>query len=110
MAPPGSARRSPFASSSPWPPASAPELASCARCGEPDGLVGFSGAAGGVVCAACERGAFELSGEAHRFMVEALGSPLASAPSASQRALRQAERAVSETLEHHAHVRLRAAA
>jgi len=87
-----------------------PELVSCARCGESDGLVGFSGAAGGVVCAACERGAFELSPEAHRFMVEALGSPLASAPSASDRALRQAERAVSETLEHHAHVRLRAAA
>jgi DNA repair protein RecO (recombination protein O) len=87
-----------------------PELSSCARCGEPDGLVGFSGAAGGVVCAACERGAFELSGDAHRFMVEALGSPLALAPSASERALRQVERAVSETLEHHAHVRLRAAA
>jgi DNA repair protein RecO (recombination protein O) len=87
-----------------------PELASCALCGEADGLVGFSGAAGGVVCAACERGAFELSPEAHRFMVEALGCPLASAPSASERALRQAERAVSETLEHHAHVRLRAAA
>ena len=31
----------------------APELASCARCGEGGGLVGFSGAAGGVVCAAC---------------------------------------------------------
>jgi DNA repair protein RecO (recombination protein O) len=87
-----------------------PELVSCARCGESDGLVGFSGGAGGVVCAACERGAFELSPEAHTFMVEALGSPLASAPSASDRALRQAERAVSETLEHHAHVRLRAAA
>ncbi|TMK68725.1 MAG: DNA repair protein RecO [Actinobacteria bacterium] len=87
-----------------------PELASCALCGEPDGLVGFSGAAGGVVCAACERGAFELSPEAHRFMVEALGRPLACAPRASERALRQAERAVSETLEHHAHVRLRAAA
>jgi DNA repair protein RecO (recombination protein O) len=88
----------------------APELVSCARCGESDGLVGFSGAAGGVVCAACEQGAFELSAEAHRFMIEALGSPLASAPSVSERALRQAERAVSETLEHHAHVRLRAAA
>ncbi len=87
-----------------------PELASCARCGEADGLVGFSGAAGGVVCAACERDGFELSREAHRFMVEALGCPLASAPSASERALRQAERAVSETLEHHAHVHLRAAA
>jgi DNA repair protein RecO (recombination protein O) len=43
-------------------------------------------------------------------MVEALGRPLAQAPSAADRALRQAERAISETLEHHAHVRLRAAA
>jgi DNA repair protein RecO (recombination protein O) len=92
----------------------APELASCARCGEVEaaggGLAAFSGAAGGVVCAACERGAFELSPEAHRFMIEALGQPLATAPSAPDRALRQAERAISETLEHHAHVRLRAAA
>jgi DNA repair protein RecO (recombination protein O) len=86
----------------------APELGSCARCGEGDGLVGFSGAAGGVVCAAC--GGFPLSADAHRFMVEALGRPLAQAPSAPDRALRQAERAVSETLEHHAHVRLRPAA
>ena len=87
-----------------------PELSSCARCGEPDGLVGFSGAAGGVVCAACEHGGFELSSEAHLFMVEALGQPLAAAPSASERGLRQVDRAISETLEHHAHVRLRAAA
>ncbi len=87
-----------------------PELASCARCGESDRLVGFSGEAGGIVCAACERGAFELSGDAHRFLVEALGQPLAAAPSASERTLRQAERAISETLEHHAHVRLRAVA
>ena len=60
----------------------APELASCARCGEADELAGFSGAAGGVVCAACERGGFELSPEAHAFMVEALGRPLAQAPPA----------------------------
>src|SRR5262245_5600900 len=44
-----------------------PELASCARCGEADHLTGFSGAAGGVVCASCEGGGFELSGEAHSF-------------------------------------------
>jgi DNA repair protein RecO (recombination protein O) len=88
----------------------APELGSCARCGEGDGLSGFSGAAGGVVCSACERGGFDLSPEAHRFMVEAMGRPLASAPAAGSAALRQAERAISETLEHHAHVRLRAAA
>ncbi len=87
-----------------------PELASCARCGEADHLTGFSGAAGGVVCASCEAGSFELSEEAHRFMVEAMAKPLAEAPQADERALRQVERAVGETLEHHAHVRLRAAA
>jgi DNA repair protein RecO (recombination protein O) len=88
----------------------APELASCARCGEARELSGFSAAAGGVVCPACERDGFEMSPEAHAFMVEALGTPLAAAPSGSARALRQAERAITETLEHHAHVQLRAAA
>jgi DNA repair protein RecO (recombination protein O) len=88
----------------------APELASCAQCGEGEHLVAFSGAAGGVVCGACEGGGFEIGPEAHRFMVEAIGAPLAEAPAASDRALRQVERAVSETLEHHAHVRLRSAA
>lgn len=88
----------------------APELASCARCGEAEHLVGFSGAAGGVVCGGCEAGAFPLSEEAHGFMVEGLAKPLSEAPEAELRALRQVERAVSETLEHHAHVQLRAAA
>ena len=87
-----------------------PELASCARCGERDHLNGFSGSAGGVVCPACEADAFGLSPEAHAFMVEALGRPLAAAPPASRGPLRQVERAISETLEHHAHVRLRSAA
>ena len=86
-----------------------PELGSCARCGEAEGLTGYSPDAGGVVCAACERNGFELCEEAHSFMVEAIGSPLAAAPASSPRALRQAERAVTETLEHHAHVHLRAA-
>src|SRR5829696_8469185 len=88
----------------------APELGSCARCGEADELAGFSGAAGGVVCTACEREGFPFSGDAHGFMVEALGRPLAQAPDAAPRALRQAERAITDTLEHHAHVQLRAAA
>ena len=48
--------------------------------------------------------------EAHRFMVEAIAKPLAEAPAAEERALRQVERAVGETLEHHAHVQLRSAA
>jgi DNA repair protein RecO (recombination protein O) len=88
----------------------APELASCAHCGEADHLVGFSGAAGGVVCAACEAGSFPLSEEAHGFMVAAIAAPLAEAPTAGEGALRQVERAVGETLEHHAHVQLRSAA
>lgn len=87
-----------------------PELASCATCGEVDHLSGFSGAAGGVVCASCERGSFGLSADAHTFMVGALAAPLSEAPEASGRALVQVERAISETLEHHAHVHLRAAA
>jgi len=88
----------------------APELASCASCGEAEHLSGFSGAAGGVVCVSCEGGGFPFSEEAHRFMVGAIGSPLAEAPRADELALRQVERAVGETLEHHAHVQLRAAA
>jgi DNA repair protein RecO (recombination protein O) len=87
-----------------------PELASCTSCGEADHLVGFSGAAGGVVCASCEAGSFELSEGAHAFMVQALAQPLSEAPPAEPLALRQVERAVGETLEHHAHVQLRAAA
>ena len=84
-----------------------PQLAACASCGEREHLAGFSGAAGGVVCTACEAGAFRLDESAHSFLVEALGRPLAEAPAASPRALAQAERAILETLEHHANVRLR---
>ena len=85
----------------------APELASCATCGEADHLSGFSPSAGGVVCSGCEAGSFPLDGNAHRFMVQSLAQPLAEAPEASDRALAQADRALGETLEHHAHVRLR---
>ncbi|MEZ5078206.1 MAG: DNA repair protein RecO [Solirubrobacterales bacterium] len=86
-----------------------PELGSCTRCGEAEHLAGFSGAAGGVVCASCEAGSFAFSEGAHRFMVEALAKPLSEAPAAEPPALRQVERAIRETLEHHAHVQLRAA-
>ncbi len=87
-----------------------PELSACARCGEGEGIVAFSGAAGGVVCASCEGGGFPLSEEAHGFMAAAIGRPIAELPAASDRALRQVERAITETLEHHAHVHLRAVA
>jgi DNA repair protein RecO (recombination protein O) len=84
-----------------------PQLGACAACGEVEHLRGFSAAAGGVVCTSCEAAAFPLDEEAYGFLVGALGQPLATAPQASDRALRQAERAITETAEHHAHVRLR---
>ena len=83
-----------------------PELASCASCGEREDLGAFSATAGGVVCAACEAGSFPLDPQAHEFLVSALGRPLAEVPEAPERALAQSDRAIAETLEHHAHVRL----
>jgi len=87
----------------------APQLAACAGCGEREHLSGFSGAAGGVVCGACEASAFPLDPEAHAFLAGALGHPLAQGPVADPRHLRQAERAIAAMTEHHAGVRLRSA-
>jgi DNA repair protein RecO (recombination protein O) len=84
-----------------------PQLATCAGCGEAERLGGFSAAAGGVVCDSCQSSAFPLGEDSYRFLVAAVGRPLADVPDASELALRQAERAISETAEHHAHVRLR---
>jgi DNA repair protein RecO (recombination protein O) len=84
-----------------------PHLGACAACGESEHLRGFSAAAGGVVCNSCEAAAFPLDEESYQFLVGVLGRSLADAPGASDRALRQAERAIVETAEHHAHVRLR---
>ncbi len=88
----------------------APQLGACAGCGERDHLIGFSGAAGGVVCSACEAASFPLGEDAHRFMSDALGRPLEEAPGAGEPALAEVERAISSTLEHHAHIRLMPAA
>jgi DNA repair protein RecO (recombination protein O) len=84
----------------------APQLGACAACGAREHLSAFSPAAGGVVCGACEASAFPLDEEAHAFMAAALGRPLAEAVQAPERALRQADRAVAETVEHHAGLRL----
>lgn len=84
-----------------------PQLGSCATCGEREHLTGFSAAAGGVVCTSCESSAFPLGEEAYAFLVGAVGRPLSDPPHASERALHQAERAIRETAEHHAQVRLR---
>jgi DNA repair protein RecO (recombination protein O) len=84
----------------------APQLGACASCGEREHLVGFSGAAGGVVCGACEAGSFRLGEDGFRFMTEALARGLTEVPGAPDPALGQVERAIAATLEHHAHVRL----
>jgi DNA repair protein RecO (recombination protein O) len=84
-----------------------PELAGCAACGDREHLGAFSAAAGGVVCPGCEAGSFPLGQEAHRFMVDSLTKPLAEAPGAAESALRQVDRAVADTADYHAHVRLR---
>jgi DNA repair protein RecO (recombination protein O) len=84
-----------------------PQLAACATCGEHEHLRGFSAAAGGVVCSSCEAAAFPLDEESYEFLVAALGRPLAQTPPGSERALRQVERAITDTAEHHAQVRLR---
>jgi DNA repair protein RecO (recombination protein O) len=100
----------------------APHLGACVRCKQREHLAGFSGAEGGVVCGACwptagfagaaadRSGSFPLSEDAHGFMTAALARALAETPEASERALGQVERAISETLEHHAHLRLMPAA
>ena len=84
-----------------------PQLGACAVCEAREHLHGFSAAAGGIVCSSCQTSAFPFEEEAYRFLVSALGAPLAQAPDASDRALRQVERAIAEQAEHHAHVRLR---
>jgi DNA repair protein RecO (recombination protein O) len=90
-----------------------PELADCARCGGPAGAgsLRFSAAAGGVICHDCGAGdGFTLDARARSFMVNALGSPLKDAPTAEGPTLTQVERALSGTVEYHAHVRLRSVA
>jgi DNA repair protein RecO (recombination protein O) len=84
-----------------------PHLGACASCGTREHLSGFSAAAGGVVCGSCEATGFPLGADAYGFLVSALGSPLSEAPAGSELVLRQVERAIQETAEHHAHVRLR---
>ena len=58
----------------------APQLGACACCGEREHLVGFSGAAGGVVCGACEAASFPLGEAAYGFMTEALARSLTRDP------------------------------
>jgi DNA repair protein RecO (recombination protein O) len=96
-----------------------PRLAACVSCGTDTSLTRFSGAGGGMLCESCSRRAsseqdrqadsFPLAEDAVLFMATSLSRPLAQAPEARATALRQVERAIAETVEQHAHVRLIAA-
>jgi|SRR4051812_20535400 DNA repair protein RecO (recombination protein O) len=93
-----------------------PELATCTACGaEVDGRgLSFAASMGGVVCPECPpAGGFPLDSASLAFMVSALGAPLKEtppAPAGSSSVFAQVDRVVAETLEHHAHVRLRSVA
>ena len=90
-----------------------PELTDCARCGGQAGAgaLRFSAAAGGVICHDCGAGdGFTLDAPARSFMLGALSAPLKDAPTATGPILAQVERALSGTVEYHAHVRLRSVA
>jgi DNA repair protein RecO (recombination protein O) len=96
-----------------------PRLGACVCCGDGAALTRFTGAGGGMLCERCwggsapgeqaRAGSFPLGAEAARFMAASLSHPLAETPEAAPGALRQVERAIGETVEHHAHVRLKAA-
>ena len=86
-----------------------PHVGSCVECGAPDGLVAFDAAAGGALCAACDRGALELSPEGLHGLTALLGSPIADAPSLGlgDRAVRDTLAVVTTSYEQHGGFRLR---
>ena len=102
--------RSPSASSSPWSPGSPPNSPPAPTAARPSTWRASRAPPAASSAPAARPVPSPLTEEAHRFMVEALAKPLIEAPAAEPPALRQVERAVGETLEHHAHVQLRAAA
>ncbi|MEX0992391.1 MAG: DNA repair protein RecO [Solirubrobacterales bacterium] len=91
-----------------------PELSECVWCGADvaeAGVAGFSSAAGGVLCRACPRGdCMALDERSRSFMAAALAAQLKDTPESNPSMLSQVDRAVTGTLEHHAHVSLRSVA
>jgi DNA repair protein RecO (recombination protein O) len=86
-----------------------PRVGGCVACGQ-KGAAYFSAAAGGTLCKRCvavNSGPwFRFSAESRAFIAAALGRPLAQAPPAQPRALREVERAVVGVAAYHGHVRL----
>jgi len=86
-----------------------PHFESCASCGSADALVGFSPAAGGAVCAACEGGALPLSREGVTGIRALLERPLDESRAAglAERGLRDSTRVIESSYEYHGGFRLR---
>jgi len=86
-----------------------PHVGSCAECGSPGPLAGYSARAGGTVCAACGAGALALAPEGLAGMEALLRSPLADARSVglTERAARDVLAAITASYEEHGGFRLR---
>jgi DNA repair protein RecO (recombination protein O) len=86
-----------------------PHVGSCVECGSGERLVAFDPAAGGAVCASCDRGTLELTPEGLHAITALLGSPIADAPALGlgERAVRDTLAVVTSSYEHHGGFRLR---
>jgi len=86
-----------------------PHVGSCAECGSPGPLAGYSARAGGTVCAACGSGALSLAPEGIAGMAALLRSPLADAHSVglTDRGARDVLAAITASYEEHGGFRLR---
>jgi DNA repair protein RecO (recombination protein O) len=86
-----------------------PHLTSCAECGAPAGLVGYSPRAGGAVCRACADGALPLSRDGLAGIETLLRRPLAEAADAglTLAGAREALGVIRSSYEYHGGFRLR---
>ena len=86
-----------------------PHVGSCAACGSPGPLAGYSARAGGTVCETCGAGALSLAPEGLAGMDALLRSPLADARSVglTDRGARDVLAAITASYEEHGGFRLR---
>jgi DNA repair protein RecO (recombination protein O) len=86
-----------------------PHVGSCAECGSPGPLAGYSARAGGTVCEACGEGALTLAPEGLAGMEALLRSPLADSYSVglTERGARDVLAAITASYEEHGGFRLR---
>jgi DNA repair protein RecO (recombination protein O) len=86
-----------------------PHLAGCASCGEETAVVGFSAAAGGAVCSACEAGSVPVSPEGFAGIRGLLERPLAESreAGAGDRGRRETLRVIESSYEYHGGFRLK---